>query len=630
MKRKTFLLVIGLFLYFCYSMSSFAYVYYIPHIHTGSDAWKTYILLDNSVSEEQNATIYYYDENGSMVLKKSKTVSPQGSTVIFGHPDGAIAAKVYTSSSFLRVRLGYLAKEELGGGTAEFAPDTKLYKNMIMNTSNYYDELTWSGFALWNATNKTVNVTLTAFSEEEELASKDITLQPYQKIVDYFDSFFGIDSFKDITTITVSADQEALTGVVISGKENDKLLFAPPRGYKHLIKHEEYLDTSYVECSNIVYTVGDHKYHLFISTIDDISENKNTKAGPYTYHISWNAYGPSDNFSSNPEDFGMYKITYLAVSEDGNSLYVFGINNDNKFVVKKVNVGNEEEIEWETVLGEAGYKFPIFPDPMDVKIRGYESSGKLFITYKDKADDWQGVTQILNASNGSTIERHGGMDASVQYGDVVSYSDGSNYYILISMAYYTDHLKCMIYNSDGSYSKQIYGETPIPDAQNKPHYILGTYISNGKVYMVVGVQMENVTGVARYQLYLVSVSLNENDFSNASTLELRTSLTHAASCYMLINDMFNETKDSTNTLEIITLPFFSDDFSKTIFVPLNENGDPENYISFIKPMPYRVKAVGLNFLGYYILSSENEYFSLSSYRIKLSLRLLWLEQMLNH
>ncbi len=627
MKKVLFFYVIVLF--FVVNFQAFSYTYYIPHIHTGSDAWKTYIVLDNSVNDEQSATIYYYDENGSMISKTTKKVSSHGNKVIYSHPDGAIAAKVYTSSSFLRVRLGYIAKEDLGGGTAEFAPSTRLYNNLIMNTSNYYEELTWSGFALWNATNQTINVTLTAFSEEEELASKDITMQPYQKIVDYFDSFFGVDSFKDITTVTVYADHEALTGIIISGKENEKLLFAPPRGFIHYINHEEYIDTSYVHCTNIVYTGGDHKYHMFFTTPDNITGNKNTKAGPYIYHTSWNTYGLNDSFTSIPEDFNMSQIIYLAASEDGNSLYLFGINFDSKFVVKKINVSNDEEVVWETVLGEAGYRFSFFPDPMDIKIRGCELSGKLFVTYKDKADNWQGVTQILDASDGSIITTYSGMTNSVQYGDVVSNQDGSDHYILVSMAYYTDYLKCMIYNNEGDIIKDIFGPTPIPDAENKAHYVFGTYVSYNRVYMVVGVQMDNVSGVARYRLYLVSTSLEENNFSNASITELRTSISHDASCFMLINDLFNS-KDTSHTLEIVTSPYYSDDFSKTIFVPLKDNGEPENYTSFIKPMPYRVRALGIGFLGYYIFATENEYSAIASYRIKLTYRFLYANQMLNY
>ncbi len=161
-----------------------------------------------------------------MVSKNSKTVSPHGHAVIFGHPDGAIAAKVYTSSSFLRVRLSYIAKDSSGGGTAEFTAKTELASYIMLNLSNYYDKLNWSGFALFNGSNKTIQVDSVAFKNGQNVSSKSFTMAAHSKKVAYFEDFFELNSFTDIDYVLFYTDSKALTGIVISGKDNDKLLFS--------------------------------------------------------------------------------------------------------------------------------------------------------------------------------------------------------------------------------------------------------------------------------------------------------------------------------------------------------------------------------------------------------------------
>ena len=417
---------------------------------------------------------------------------------------------------------------------------------------------------------------------------------------------------------------------MISGKENEKLLFASPRGYTRATNHEEYIDAN-VESTNVVYTNGDQKYHAFIKTPVDVSGKGNRKVSYYFYHVSWGTYGPIDSIVSNPVDYSMSSIQYIAPSEDGNAIYLFGINYGSEFVVKKLNINGTEHIEWESALGNAGYSNFLLNDPMDVKIRGCELNGLIFVTYKDKDNSWKGVTKILDASDGTTVANHTGFDSSVQYGDVISYTRNSHKMAMISLAYYTDYLQCAIYDSNGNFVNHIYGESPIPDAQDKLHLVMATTVKNDRVYMVVGVQTSVQSGYARYHLYLVSVSLNDNDFSNASITDLRTFVPHASSCFMFFNSLFSsKSKNASYSLEIITSPILTEDFSKTIFVQIDDNGVPLDYPYFIKPLPYRVKGIGMLFFGYYVFATENEYYNMTSYRTKVICRALSAEQILNY
>ncbi len=96
----------------------------------------------------------------------------------------------------------------------------------MLNLSNYYDKLNWSGFALFNGSDKTIQVDSVAFKNGQNVSSKSFTMPAHSKKVAYFEDFFGLNSFTDIDYVLFYTDSKALTGIVISGKDNDKLLFS--------------------------------------------------------------------------------------------------------------------------------------------------------------------------------------------------------------------------------------------------------------------------------------------------------------------------------------------------------------------------------------------------------------------
>ena len=596
-----------LFFYLCFFIFfagyTYAYVYYIPHIHTGSDSWETYLVLDNSVNSTLDGSIYYYDQDGYLIRKENFTINPYNNKTIFLRNIGAVAAMVYTGSSNLRVRLGYIAKEDLGGGTAEFAPPTKLSKRLLMNTSNYYDKLTWSGFALWNATDKDVEIKLTAYSEERELATKTITLSHYQKIVNFFDTFFGVNSFKDIVSVTIEANYPALCGVVISGKENDKLLFSSPLMPKYYINHTEKIDGDHY-ATNIVYTLGDNKYHTFLSDIQD-----------YYYHISWQDYGIKESIFENVVNYNM-KIQYLAPSNDGNAIYLFGVSGDN-FKVVKIDVTGDNTNEWQTVLGKVKYSTPFFADPLDDKIRGVEVNGKVYVFYKDGDNDSKGTLVNLDASNGSKLSEYGALTNTIKYGDIIAYENNNQKYFAETFAYYTDKLQVKIYDQYGNTVKEIFSQSPIPNSAGKDHVIFGTFVAGNKMIMAVGVDFGTPKGIKKYHLYLVTINLDtDTNFSNATVTDLYESLIHGSSCFMFNSYNFSrnyKNKVSYNkTLQIITRPYPYFDYentSTTMLVHLNDDNTPVDYAYFIKKLPYPIWGIEMTDLGIYAISTKFNYLS---------------------
>ncbi len=625
--RKVFF-VLCFFSFFLFGVKGFSYVYYIPHIHTGTDSWETYLVLDNSFSQELDGSIYYYDQDGHVIQRENFTVHPYNNKTISLRNKGAVAAMVYTGSSFLRVRLGYIAKDSLGGGTAEFSPPTKLSRRLLMNTSNYYDKLTWSGFALWNGTDKEVEVTLKAYSEEERLEIKTITLQPYQKIVDFFDSFFGVASFKDIVSVTIDTDYPALCGVVISGKDNDKLLFSSPLMPDYFMNHTEKIP-GIAYATNIVFTSEDGKFHSFV-----YSHNEGL-----FFHEAWGIYGVTEPLLENGVDYNM-DIQYIAPSEDEDAIYLFGVSGENYKVVK-IDVTGDDHNEWQTVLGRAVYSTPFFPDPQDVKIRGVEKDGKVFLFYKDGDNDHKGTFITLNASNGAKLSEHGNLTNTVQYGDMLSYTLNNHNYVAETFAYYTDKLQIRIYDYSGNLTKQIYGDSPIPDSENKSHLVFGSLVLGNKMLMVVGTGIDINMGVRQYHLYLVSVNLEtDTDFSNATVTDLQTFLIHGSSCFLFQSLNFSSSYKNKvsydKTLEIITKPYSYNygynDTSTTLLVHLNDDNSPVDYPYFKRKLPYLIHGVGFGDMSIYTISTDTVYLTLEPFNAitNVNIRFLFTYDLLNY
>ncbi|NOY23307.1 MAG: hypothetical protein GXO70_07340 [Acidobacteria bacterium] len=105
---------------------------------------------------------------------------------------------------------------------------SKLSDKVVFSTSNYYNQLTWSGFAVFNGTDAPVTADVTILTANGKAATQ-LTIPAKEKVVNYFDAQFGV-AFSDITGVIFSTDAMALTGVTISGKENEKLLFTGSAG----------------------------------------------------------------------------------------------------------------------------------------------------------------------------------------------------------------------------------------------------------------------------------------------------------------------------------------------------------------------------------------------------------------
>ena len=201
----------------------FSKTYYIPHIHTANDSWETYLIADSFYDcGAQGFTLTLYGDDGSVVLDH-QYYEVNGSRVISLRPLNGVTGEVECASRSMRFRLGYVAKDSTGGGTAEFDLPSRLSDKVVFSTSNYYSQLTWSGFAVFNGSDTAVTANVTIMTANGKAATQ-LTIPAKEKVVNYFDAQFGV-AFKDISAVIFSTDSPALTGITISGNENEKLLF---------------------------------------------------------------------------------------------------------------------------------------------------------------------------------------------------------------------------------------------------------------------------------------------------------------------------------------------------------------------------------------------------------------------
>lgn len=219
--------------------------YYLPHIHVGNDSWETYLLADNlDQSTDQSFRMVLYDPEGVDPLVDHVYTIPAGEQLRLSlRTLEAPCGEIHCGTRSIRFRLGYKARGDLGGGTAEFdLPDQSL-KSGVFSLSNYEDDLTWSGFALMNTSDETVmaQASISTGSSGKVMDIFMLEIPPKSRIVNYFEDEFGYP-FETIPWVSVQCDSPSLVGVTISGVENERLLFTPFKQRKAYWRHQDTAD----------------------------------------------------------------------------------------------------------------------------------------------------------------------------------------------------------------------------------------------------------------------------------------------------------------------------------------------------------------------------------------------------
>jgi len=481
--------IVFLALLLCFNFKLFSYTYYLPHIHTGSDAWETYLIMDNASDETLRCFVYFWGDNGQRIDYEIYEITPHETKKVSLREKGAAWLYIYAGDKRLSFRVGYVAKESLGGGTAEFSLPKKLLKTAMFRLSNYYDELTWSGFALTNGLYEEVNVKPYIYTDTGVIEGQQFTMGPYEKIVSMFGDFFGID-YSEIKFVVFEADKTALQGVVISGKENDKLLFTAP------------LDASSDWASGwgLFYDYGG---------VGAIIPKNYDLAVFYTYNL----YDNEGNWLLRNVSYdGMKYIVagrkIVGVRIQGGFTeydskvhsFVYGITLQGKYFIHK----------WETNYTDA---FHIEPDscpyslPYGKKIVAASSESVFGVVYK-KSD---GKVAIKFYSNEDGSELASYVSDKTGYAGFIFF-DGSNFY-----AGYTydngngvnDYLAVLKFDSAGQ-NKNVILDGRFSDtlSQSKNNYFLDAAVYNNFLHILTATAITSATNVEGEVVQVDSFSLN--------------------------------------------------------------------------------------------------------------------------
>ena len=362
-RNFTFKVILCFFLFM--GVTAFAEVFYLPHIHTTGDEWETYLIVD----PVPNGSAYYeltlFDDSGAVVSTQTGTIPATQELRISLRPYGGTSGIFKTIAYPVRVRLGYIARDDLGGGTAEFPLATKLSQQAVMTLSNYYDKLNWSGFALFNGSDHDISVSAKGYKDGSQVTSKNFNMSAHTKVVDYFDSFFALSAFGDIDAVVFQTDYPALTGIVISGKDNEKLLFSASSDTvpAQSLFNEEYFDGFFYQkgLANVSYN-----YYTFVS-----HDGKN-----YLRKTCSDSDGKFDMYELTSDNFA-YDIV---PSSDGQNIILLGWGDDSNFIVTKVSP--EGSTIWETEVGK--YDNSLFHEIGINNIVGQAYNGSVIVAFHDK------------------------------------------------------------------------------------------------------------------------------------------------------------------------------------------------------------------------------------------------------
>lgn len=230
-----------------------------------------------------------------------------------------VAGTVSCPSDFITARAGYIASASSGGGTAEFTLSSELTDKARLDLSNYYGELTWSGFALFNGTDSDVTVTPRYFTTDGlSHTGSAFTLGAMEKRVDYFENELG-QPFTNLSMVVFETDSPALTAITISGKDNDKLLFTRSSQHADTWEQAETFTMGHMESSYVYYkgqAVTPNRVFVLLWGYGDDRLFANRLI---SYDKASGTRESSTDFGSDFESMG------IVASTAGDSIYVYGI-----------------------------------------------------------------------------------------------------------------------------------------------------------------------------------------------------------------------------------------------------------------------------------------------------------------
>jgi len=202
---------------------------YIPHIAEQFGSWSNLLIFDNPSNSNAVVTLNLYS-NGSQQVEEEVIIPANSNLVVDLNQYSTLvvdSGNISNVPSTLGVRLSYQFKST--GGTAEFAIDKINSNKIVYNFPNYAsDKLTWMGLAVYNPFAEETGLTLTAYKDGVAVeVNSSLTLQGFSKYAAVLENIFptAYGSGIDKVDITANAENGKITGINISGSNQDRYLF---------------------------------------------------------------------------------------------------------------------------------------------------------------------------------------------------------------------------------------------------------------------------------------------------------------------------------------------------------------------------------------------------------------------
>lgn len=202
-------------------------IYYIPHV--AHNNYTTYLNVYNPNSNQLNYTVYYYNSNGSLTLKRSYTTNGYNikSIEISNLTGGTVTyAKIGVTSGDGIFKISYFNTD---GGMAEFTVEKNTYSKLIYTFPSYNDEITWNGIACMNTSDNNVQITIKAYLEGINTITETRTLNSFNNLVDLIGdegSILTSLGLHDYDMVVITTSNPVLCGLNISGSGQEKLIFS--------------------------------------------------------------------------------------------------------------------------------------------------------------------------------------------------------------------------------------------------------------------------------------------------------------------------------------------------------------------------------------------------------------------
>jgi len=198
----------------------------IPHIADDRQVWSNFLVFDNAAEEMATPELQLF-RGDDLVYQETLEIPGLTSLVIDLNDEAFLESQtglLLDLAEGLHVRSGFLVNHT--GATAEFYLEPHVSKDEILSFPSYANaDLTWNGIALFNPGSEPADIIIKGMREGNEVIRKGILLNPHERMVDRLANLFPeVDNSFD--QMVVISNQE-LTGIQISGADQDRLLFTP-------------------------------------------------------------------------------------------------------------------------------------------------------------------------------------------------------------------------------------------------------------------------------------------------------------------------------------------------------------------------------------------------------------------